>query len=231
MQSANSLVLLFTLILTIEYLTFFAAIFFLHKKRNGIWRLFIPMLFIIICAETLGWYWNNFLIKYYHFQKPNAWIFNFNMIITDIFILWLLSTTETLGKARRIIYGLMMVFFLVAIINLLFIQGLWKYNQYTETAGDIIQVITCCYVFYSFIKEEAFRNLLTYEYFWLANGILFSAMGSAFLYNFPNALANFQKHTGISIFTIINDMLNILLYGSLIIAFICRNRNTKLLQA
>jgi hypothetical protein len=116
---------------------------------------------------------------------------------------------------------------LYALINLFFFQGFWHYNQYTETIGDIIQVIICCYLFYSLLNEKAYRNLFSYEYFWLANGVLFSSLGSTILYHFPEAMSAYQKQTGINVFAILNNVLNVLLYGSLIIAFICRNRNTR----
>ena len=221
----NKLPLLFNFIVTIEYLSLVAAIFLLHNKHIGKWRLFIPMLIIIVFAETLGWYFRYFL------RQSNAWIFNLNMIITICFVLWMLSNAPMPTAVQKIIRILAGIFVVEAIINLLLGEGFWRYNEHTETIGNIIQVIACCTLLYYFIKIEAYNNFLTSEYFWLANGILFSAMGGAILYRFPIALANVQKHTGINIFGILNNMLNALLYGSLIIAFICRQKNTKSLAA
>lgn len=213
---------LFNFVVTAEFITFIAAIFLLRKKRTGIWRLFIALFVVTILTETIGWYWNHFL------HKPNGWIFNINLVITIVFLLWMLSTAEPVRKTARVIYAVIIFFVAAALVNLLFFQGFVYYNQYTETIGDILQVIVCCYFFYALITEETYRNLLAYEYFWLANGILFSSMISTFLYIFPVVLRDFQKHTGINAFGIVNNVLNILLYGSIIIAFICRNRNTKL---
>ena len=216
--------LLFNLIVTAECITFFAAILLLHKKEIGRWRLFIPMLFIIVSVETLGWYFR------YYLSRPNPWIFNLNMIVTDVFILWMLSTGIKSAGIRKITISLVSLFVLFAVGNLLFIQGIQQYNQYTESVGDVIEVIICCVVLFHFAREDVYHNLLSNEYFWLTNGVLFSAIGGAFLYTFPTILANFQKHTGIGIFGILNNILNILLYGSMITAFICRNRNMKSLQ-
>lgn len=227
MQTSNNLSALLTIIDIAEYLTLFAAIFLLNKKRVGIWRLFILLLLIIVWSETFGWFWNFVLIKKHNFHKPNAWIFNVNMIFTDTFLLSILTTAKHLNKTKKIICISIAAFLLSALINLFFFEGFWEYNKFTETAGDIMQVIVCCYVFYCFIIEETYRDLLANEYFWLATGILFSSMGSAFLYNFPTVLGKFQQYTKISLFTTINTVLNILLYVSMIIAFICRNRNTK----
>ncbi|MBS1610102.1 MAG: hypothetical protein JSS98_18435 [Bacteroidetes bacterium] len=216
---------LFNVVVTAEYITFIAAIFLLYKKQTGIWRFFIPLLFLIVCVETYGWYARYFL------NKSNALVFNLNMVVTVSFMLWVLSTAAISQKIRRFIFGLGGIFLSIAAFNLLFLQGFFQYNYYSESIGDIIEVIVCCILLYYLITQEPYINILGYEYFWLANGILFSAMGSAVLYTFPTLLANFQKHSGINIFVILNNILNILLYGSLIIAFICRNRNTKLSRA
>jgi hypothetical protein len=213
---------LFNFIVTIEYSTLIVAIILLHKKRIGLWQLFIPLLFLIVCSETLGWYWHTVL------KKPNAFIFNFNMIITDSFMIWILSTSEVLRKYKKRLNAIVMAFVIIAMLNLLFYQGYYIYNQYTETIGDLLQIIICCYLFYRLISEDNYRNILAYEYFWLANGILFSSVGSSFLYIFPVILGDYQKHTGINIFGVVNNILNFLLYGSILISFICRNKNTKL---
>ena len=212
---------LFNLIVSIEYITLLVAIFLLHNKRTGRWQLFIPMLFVIVVAETLGWYFRYFL------HRSNAWIFNINMIITISFMLWMLATAAIPYSIRKVIHLFLVIFIVFAVTNLFLFEGITHYDQYTEVLGDVIQVIVCCIILYQLIKSDAYNNLLSYEYFWLANGILFSAMGGAFLYIFPVAFSNFQKHTGINIFGILNNVLNSLLYGSMIIAFICRNQKTK----
>jgi hypothetical protein len=212
---------LFNTTVTAEYFTFLAAIILLHKKKAGIWQLFIPMLFVIIFAETMGW----FLHK--HLHKPNAWVFNINMLLTDVFFLWIISKAEPLLKSKRIIYAAIILFSTPWIIGFTFFNGALVYLQYIEALGDILLVIACCYFFYAAITEEIYRNLLVYEYFWIVNGILFSALGSAILYLFPEVMGSYQKHTLSNIFSILNTILNLLLYSSLIIAFICRNRNTN----
>lgn len=221
-QSLKSLSSLFNITVIAEYITFIAAIFLLRKKRTGLWRLFIVFLFVIVCTETSGWY-EHIILKNY----KNGWIFNINLLLTNTFLLWILSTAEPLQKARKKIFAVIILFMVAALINLLFFQGFWDYNQYSETAGDIILVIICCYLFYLLIAEEGYRNLFSYEYFWLANGILFSSLGSAILYIYPTLMGAYQKLTHVNVFAIINYVLNVLLYGSFIIAFICRNKNTK----
>jgi len=121
----------------------------------------------------------------------------------------------------------MALFMGFGLCNLIFIQGFWKYNTITDVLSSIILAIISCYFFITVLKEEAFRNLFTYEYFWFANGILFYSLGSVVLYIFLDYLGDFYKETKINVYGYINYGLNVLFYGSLVIAFVCRQRNTK----
>jgi hypothetical protein len=48
------------------------------------------------------------------------------------------------------------------------------------------------------------------------------------VYLYLDNLIAFYRQTDINVYAYINYSLNIVLYGSFIIAFICRNRNTRL---
>jgi hypothetical protein len=203
-----------------EWCAFISAIFFLRKRTTS-WQFFILVLFLTICVETTGWY-----LAYFS-SGGNNWIFNILLLINDCFSIWLFSKAEPMRKIRKPLYLLIVCFIVFAICNLMFIEGTQKYNGYTEVLGDIMQATISCWFFYEVLREEKFRDLFRYEYFWLANGLLFCSLGSVVLYIFPDYLYAFYLNTKINVYGYINYLLNILLYGSLIIAFICRSRNTK----
>ncbi|MBI2730150.1 MAG: hypothetical protein HYX40_05265 [Sphingobacteriales bacterium] len=213
---------LFNTIVTTEYIMLIAAILLLHKKRVGVWRLFIPLLFIIVLTETYGWYLNE--VQDTH---NNTWIFSLNMIVSNMCLFWIFSFAEPLQAVQKKIHLLMIVSGLLAILNFIFFQGLQVYNWYSETGFDLLQVILCFYLFYATIKEEKYRSILGYEYFWLAIGVLISSLVGAFLYIFPTLLLSYKRATGINIFKIINTGVNLVLYLNVLIAFICRQKNTK----
>jgi hypothetical protein len=212
---------LFNITFITESCAFIAAIWFL-RKRATLWQLFIPLLFLTIFVETLGWW-----LVVVERKSSNSIIYNLLMIVTDLFSLWILFHAEPLLKKRKMFLWLMTAFSIFAIVNLASFQGPWQYNGYTELLGDLLQVVLCCYFFYSLLREERHRDLVHYEYFWLANGFLFSSLGSAVLYIFIDPLTAFYRQTGVNVYANINYLLNTLLYGSLILAFICRYRNTK----
>lgn len=109
-------------------------------------------------------------------------------------------------------------------------QGFRIYNSYSEGLGDLLIAIISCVFLFTLLKEETYRNLFAYEYFWFANGLLFSSLGNALLYFFLNDLSEYEKKTGVAIYDYINYVINIILYSSLIIAFICRRKTTRLSQ-
>jgi hypothetical protein len=212
----------FNITVIAEWCTFLFGQLLLDKK-TGKWQFFILWSFLGLCTETAGWYLHNF-----QGRDPNALPFNILMIIRSFFFIWLFGDR---GKRFTNITRISIVVFSVfAFCNLFFFQGYWQYNSYSESLGDIIIVTLCCYFIFNLVAQTDYINLLGYEYFWLAIGLLFYSMGSAFLYNFYNLLASYRKQTGINVGLYLNYSLNILLSFSLIIAFICRRKATRSLQ-
>lgn len=214
----------FNITVIAEWCTFFTAIILLNKQ-TGVWRLFILFMFLTICTEFIGSY-ETVILKI----KNNSLPFNFNMIIGVSFFIYLFSQADIFKKNKRILFFIIIGFVGLSFINLFFFQGLWIYNYYSEILGDILLALLSCYFYYSLIQEEEFRNLFQDEYFWLATGLFFSSMGGVILYIFLNQLQSFKDKTHINVYGYINYGLNLLLYSNLIIAFICRRKNTKLLQ-
>jgi hypothetical protein len=212
---------LFNLTVISEWLAFIAAILWLGKKTT-IWRLFIPIIFITICGESGGWA----LIHIFK-SRSNGWVFNINLIINVLFSIWLFAHAEPLQKIKKKLIGTMIGFIVFVVCNSLFIQGFSNYQSYTDVTGGIIFIIISCYFFYAVLNEETYRNLFSYEYFWFANGLLFYSLGAVVLFIFYNDISAFDEKTHSDVYGYINYSLNILLYGSLIISFICRNRNTR----
>jgi hypothetical protein len=181
---------------------------------------------ITILAETIGWW----LVSIAGVRNNN-WVYNILLLFNGSFILWILTYPEPLIKVRKKLLKGVAAFIIFGLCNILFLEGFWKYNVYTEMLLDLMTSVYVCYFFYRVIAEEAYRNLFRYEYFWIAVGFLFSSLGSSVLYIFINSLTAYYKQTHIHIYGYINYGLNIVLYGSLIISFVCRNRNTRSLQA
>ncbi len=214
----------FNITVTSEWLTFFAALLLLDK-RTGIWQLFIPLMFLVLCTESIGWYMH---VKQQIFD--NALPFNILMIISNLFFIWFFSKAALLLPIQQLFKSLAVGFVAFALINLFFFQGPWQYNSFSESAADVILVIICCYFLFTIVKSNEHFNLISFDYFWLATGLLFYCLGSALLYQFSYLLRDYYEQTKIDIGTYVNYTLNLILYTCLIVAFICRRKTTRLLQ-
>ena len=199
-----------------------AAAALLLGRRAAVWRLFIPLIFLSICMEIAGWYLNTFLHMRY-----NALPFNILMLINISFYILFFTTTSVFSSYRKWIITSAFVFLVLGLANLFWGQGFWIYNSYSESAGDLILSFICCAFFLKSLRADTYHNFFSNEYFWLANGLLFSSMGSALLYLFLEELSAYYQETRIDVYGPVNSLLNVIFYVSLIIAFICRWKTTR----
>ena len=211
----------FNIIGIAEWSCFIASLLLLDKKTIY-WRFFQLFLFITICVETIGWYMN------YIIQRPtNALPFNFLMLVSFMFFIWLFTHSVEMQKIKAKLQFLILLFCIIGVVNFFLFQKFWKYNSYTQLLGDIILVGISAYFLISVLKAPEYKNLFGYEYFWLANGLIVSSMGSMLLYYFGDSLSAYYKETKIPVYDYINSVLNVVLYSSLIIGFICRRKTTR----
>ncbi|WP_153796443.1 hypothetical protein [Foetidibacter luteolus] len=198
----------------------FVAGLLLLTKGTGPWRLFIIWFSLILCTETFGWYQYDILKV-----KTNAGPFNILLLIRLSFLLWLFRQAPQMHSAKNILGIFIAVFLCWGLINLFFFQKLHAYNYVTEILGNLLLAAACGYLVYRIIDDDnEQQSLFTQEYFWLAIGVLFSAMGSTVLYIFLEELQEYKNKTGIKVYGYINYTVNILLYSCLLIAFICRRK-------
>ena len=107
----------FNITVAAEWVAFIAALLLLNKS-TGNWRLFIPWLFFVLCIETIGWYKTNVL----HI-RGNSLPFNINIIVSDVFLLWFLTTSPQIYGKRQYFYRAIAAFVVFAVLNLLFLKN------------------------------------------------------------------------------------------------------------
>ncbi len=211
----------FNITVVAEWCTFVVAVILLDKKTK-VWQLFILLLLLTLCVETFGWYLSSVLKKH-----GNALPFNFLMLIGNSFFIWFFTKAKSLEKLRRILLYFLYFFLVIGLINLFWFQGFWIYNSHSETVGDIMTASICCYFFYTLLTADEHINLLRFDYFWLATGLLFYSLGSALLYQFSGTLKDYYDQYHLNIGTYINYTLNLILYICFVIAFFFRWKTTR----
>lgn len=202
-----------------------AAIFLLRKGARK-WQLFISFLLFTVIIETLGWYFNDVMetgAKY-------LWIYNLYFLVSAPFYLVIFSNDALLKPYKRRFNLTIWIFLGLALVNMFLGQGPTTVNYYTHVLEDILLAMVCCYLLYKNLKAEKPVDLFHYDYFWLANGLLFYSLGNITMYLFYKFLKGYYEQTHIPVGLYIINVLNVLLYGSLIAAFICRRKNMRSLS-
>lgn len=199
------------------------AVILYFKKRDKILLYFIPFLILTVGIELFG-YWSttrNF---------KNYWVYNVFTTIEFLFYSFLFFLHFKKKIFKKTVSIFVPAFVTVVILNILFVQGFNKtFNTYTFLLGSFFIVIFCCCFFYeSVLPDKIDQQLSIQPFFWITSGLLIFYLGSVII----NALFEYLRNNdlqaeGIRIYSIINNILNVLLYGSFCIAFYLCPDNKK----
>ena len=152
----------------------------------------------------------------------------YNPFTTLEFVFYFFSIREIIKKktAKNILLGLIVAFPLAVIINMIFFQGMHKFNSFTYSLGCLLIVGCCIYYFYELFLMPHSVNLLRQPPFWICTALLFFYAFTYPIYGLSNLMAGLPTHLIIIIGRIL-DSLNVLLYSFFSIAFLCRLRIQK----
>jgi hypothetical protein len=85
-------------------------------------------------------------------------------------------------------------YFLLAIINLLFIQGI-QINTYSVIIQSIIVLALSILYFYKLLRELPTQQLQKLPWFWIVSGFFFTYAGKLVVYTVTYYLINFEQDT------------------------------------
>ncbi|MEK7226451.1 MAG: hypothetical protein AAB221_12335 [Bacteroidota bacterium] len=118
----------------------------------------------------------------------------------------------------RICLGLFILFFLY---NLIFLQGLYTYNNHTHTFGAAIIIFVCLLMFYQLSASETeYFSFLKRPLLFIISGLLMYYSGNIFNTSMLNYMAKNDAIEAVRLYKLINHSLNVILYGSFCIGFI-----------
>ena len=172
---------------------------------------FLLLTFIL---EVIGWRMSQEGIN-------NTIYFNFYSILFFIYYLFIIHQLLRSGWVKRILLYCMILYPLVSLMNIFFIQGPHVFHTMTYSIGSLLTLIFCVYFFYELFRIPHSINLKIHPGFWIVTGLLFFNACSLPFIGLANYIYQFSPLL-ISKLQFILSFLNILLYLLFTIAFLCR---------
>jgi hypothetical protein len=136
-------------------------------------------------------------------------------------------------KAKKRILYVIMLYPLLAFINLLFFQHNDLFNPINFTIGTLITVILCIYYFFELFQKTEAQSIARLPGFWIVSAILFNVVlifPIFALISFMNQLNKANQKTSMIIFdhiVAIFNIISVLTYILYSIGFLCRIRTSK----
>ena len=128
---------------------------------------------------------------------------------------------------RRMVAVFMIVYPLLVVTDLFFIQGFPPQHSYTQSLGAVFMILFCCCFFYELLLNPVEEQLRRDPMFWISTGILFFYLGSLSYNLLFNFLEQYAVGEGRRLFQSINNNLILILYTCFIKAFLCKRSLRK----
>ncbi|GGB13464.1 hypothetical protein [Puia dinghuensis] len=182
-------------------------------------RLFPPFLSIVTVVLGICSYLAARIIN-------NMPLFNPLTIFQYCFYFFLLYRIIRQPVVRKIAFHLIWIYPLIAGLNILLYQKINTFHTITYSLGGLLVVALCIFYFFELFQRPQSVNLTRNPDFWICSGLLFYFSCSFPLYGMANNLGKMPRFIIVNLNSIFN-VLDILLYTSLVIAFLCRLKIRK----
>ena len=192
---------------------------YFHRDWPNYLRIFPVFLFLSILAQVVG----NFLE---HAQGSNTIFYNFFSVFEFEFYLWIFRAIIQNPVFKKIISQLIWIYPLLFLLNIIFIQPINQFHSITYSIGALLIVILSIYYFFEIFQRAYSVKLLQESSLWICFGLLFFYSCSFPIFGLANVIA--KAHIiNIRIFRMTILVMNIVLYSSFSVAFLCRIRMRK----
>ncbi len=194
---------------------------YLRKDRETYLRYFPLFLFAVCAQEAISEYRESIhILNNLFYYNPYTILVCCYYFLT---IYWIIHNK----KVKKIIIYILIIYPVIAAVNILFIQKVNSFHTITYSIGGLIIVLLCVYYFFELFQATANVNLLRQPSFWICSGLLFYYSCSFPLYGLNNFLIQSASLTVIKNLIFVFQILDVLLYLSFTIAFLCRLRVRK----
>lgn len=151
----------------------------------------------------------------------NIFLNNLDSLFVITFELYLLREIVTSTKAKRVFLYCFFIYLLLAITNLLLIQTSAKFNTVTYCLGTFLLVTSCIYYFWELFQQKSSVDLVRQPPFWICSGLLFYCTCTFPIFGLTDLIMRLPQVIVQNLFSML-IVINICLYLSFTIAFLCR---------
>ena len=164
--------------------------------------------------------------NYNAFYKHNTVLLSsLSYMLSFCFYIYVLRSVIHGPKAKRILLYCLIAFPLIFIVNIFLVQKFLVFQSLNYCLDCLVIVAASIYYFWEVFQSKNYVNLVREPAFWICSGLLFFCTCSFPVYGLVNFI-NIDI-TVIRIMVYILDFVNILLYLSFTIAYLCRLRIRK----
>jgi len=208
----------------LEMAAFTAAFLFLPWRNRLYPGAFVYYLGFVLLIEMAGFYFSS--------QKiPNSYLYNLLIVVQVFFFSWLFNRYQHDKKMKKIIINIVPLFLLVTVVetcyrlfNLPFTE---HYNKYSKLML-VIMVLTYSFSFFvGLLKDDGLKDPLRSGKFWIVAGLFMFYLSSTPMTSFDEQVSKIKLLGNITFYTLVMGLINLILYGSWIIAFICLRKTTS----
>lgn len=182
-------------------------------------RMFPLFLLLTLVIEVISQY----LIS--HKRQPTI-LYSFFTSFEFIFYLYTIREIVHSRRMKKYILISIWFFILALVMNFLFLQQIHSFSSLTYSVGCLLIASGSVYYFYELFQEPHAINLVHQPAFWICSGLLFFYSCTFPIYGVLNLIRNAPDIIKVNIRWII-ILLNVFLYSSFTIAFLCRLRTRK----
>lgn len=206
-----------------EIVAFIVGCYCYKSLKDKPSKCLVYLLFYVLITEQVGRYFREVL------HKSNVEYYNVSTAIEFLVYFYLFSKFFERKRNQLFSKNLLWFYPIVWLINILFIQGFHRFHTYSLIFGSVLIILLCCMFFLELLSITLEVDITKYAPFWLCTGLLFFYTGiisSDLLITYFNRIRFFNGQ--LSLYKIISNILNLILYSGYIMYFVCYHRNRNI---
>lgn len=190
------------------------------KKKGG--NFYLTIILILSFVVEITAYILNQLGNY------TLWLYNIFQIFEITLYLQVLKQFSDSSKAKKVYSIFQVVYTILSLVNIFFVQGLYTYNTMSYAVGCFLMIIGCLYSFSEIIRFKKDIVLKTAPSFWITVGLLFFYFVSFPYYVTINFQIQIFQAQSTFILVQILHLINFIFYTIFCIGLLCNVKKTNI---